>query len=270
MILEETYNLLKLRHEDLIKNLTITDIRIGIYLTAVLLSDGSCGTASTVVDSNSNCAKEKRDFEDFTPARIKGLKVIDLLETKKNLNLLVTLKLAVLNAISSKSIYTSGYRIIENTDPIELIDLKPYKTITLVGAFQSYIRKIATTGNKLFVLELDEKTLTADQKQFYIPANEYQSVLAKSDIVIITGLTLANNTIDGLLASVRPHSQVIVTGPSGNLIPDILFENKVNIIGATRITNPAMLLGIAGEAGAGYHLFQYCAQKICIVNEKQN
>ena len=267
-ILDKTYNLLKTTYENQIKDLTITDIRIGVFLTAVILSDGSCGTASTVVDPNLNCSKENRYFGEFTPSKIKGRKVIELLETERNLNLLVTLKIAVLNAISSKIISTSDYKIIENADPFDFVDLKAPKTITVVGAFQSYIRKISQTGNKLYVLEMDENALTEAQKQFYVPANEYSRVLPVSDIVIITGLTLVNNTIDGLLASIAPQAQVIVTGPSSNLIPDVLFENHVNIIGATRITDQKLLLDVVSEAGAGYHLFQYCAQKICIFNEK--
>jgi uncharacterized protein len=118
-------------------------------------------------------------------------------------------------------------------------------------------------------LELNENALSSDQKQFFVPANMYAEILPASDIIIITGLTLVNNTIDDLLSSVSSEAQVIVTGPSSSIIPDILFENKVNIIGATRITDYDLLLSIAGEAGAGFHLFKYCAKKICIVNDKK-
>ncbi|MFA6404220.1 MAG: DUF364 domain-containing protein [Salinivirgaceae bacterium] len=190
-----------------------------------------------------------------------------MLETNKTSPVIDTLKIAVLNAISSQLISGSNYKVLENTDPIDLIDLSLKKTITIVGGFQTYIQKIAETPNKLYVLELNESALSEDQKQFYIPANDYEKVLPISDIVIITGLTLVNNTIDGLLSSIKPNTQVIVTGPSSSIIPDILFRNKVTIIGATQITDPDMLFTIVSEAGAGFHLFKYCAQKICIINE---
>jgi DNA segregation ATPase FtsK/SpoIIIE-like protein len=60
---------------------------------------------------------------------------------------------------------TSG--AIEDKDPIELIDLNHKKTICVVGAFQSYINKIAATQNNLFVLELNENAFEENQKQFY-------------------------------------------------------------------------------------------------------
>ena len=48
-------------------------------------------------------------------------------------------------------------------------------------------------------------------------------------------------------------------------MPDILFENKVSIIGAVKITKPEILFDIVGEGGKGFHLFEYCAKKICIL-----
>ncbi len=268
MIIEQTINLLKTKYNHQFENLTVADVRIGVHLTAVLLSDGSCGVASTIPDQVSHCGKNNRDYGDFSPLKIQRQSVSKLLDTEKKSNLTDTLKVAVLNAISSKLIAESQYRIIENSDPIDLIDLSSAKTITLVGGFQTYIQKISETRNRLHVLELDEKALSEAQKKYYIPAAEYASVIPLSEIVIITGLTLVNNTIEGLLASISPGTRVIVTGPSSSIIPDVLFENKVNIIGATRITDPGILFSIAGEAGAGFHLFKYCARKISILNDQ--
>lgn len=268
MISELTFDLIKSKYNTRVGNLTITDVCVGVHLSAVKLSDGSFGVAGTINDSRVHCPKKDRDFGDFTPGRIKGLSVHDLFSTTKQSDITDTLKIAVLNAISSGLLIKSGYKIIEDTDPIDLIDLHSQKTITIVGGFQSYIQKISETKNKLYVLELDKNALTEDHKRFYVPAVEYNNILPISDIVIITGLTIVNKTIDGLLAAVSPDTQVIVTGPSANILPDILFENNVNIIGATRITNPEMLFPIVSEAGTGFHLIKYCAQKICILNEK--
>jgi len=225
--------------------------------------------ASTMAGHNCPPDKKDRDFGEFSPSKIAGRRVADLFETEKSSGIIDTLRIASLNAISSRMIAEGHYNILENADPIDLIDLDGKKNITLVGAFKSYIAKIAATGNHLSVLELDEDALTGEQKQYYVPAREYGKVLPGSDIVIITGLTLVNNTIDGLLSAIAPGTLVIVTGPSSSLIPDVLFSHRVNIIGATQVTDPGMLFTVAGEAGAGYHLFRYCAKKICIINENK-
>ena len=266
LIIEKTYNLLKSRYKKRFEELVISDVRIGLYLTAVRLSDNSTGTSATLTDDNPLCAKSKRNFGDFTPLRIKGQKVPDILELQKESGIISSLKTAVLNAVSSGIIASGHYKIIENSDPIQLLDLDSLKTITIVGAFQSYIRKVSETKNKLNVLEQNENALSPDQRKFFVPAADYIKVIPSSDIVIITGQTLVNRTIDELLAAVSPGTEVIVTGPSSGLLPDILFENKVTIIGTSRIIRPEILFDIVSEGGAGYHLFEYCAQKICILN----
>jgi uncharacterized protein len=267
MILEETMSFLRTKYSEKLEKLSISEVLMGIHLTAVKLTDGSYGIASSMSDNRLHCWKEERDFGDFTPSKMKGQRVLDLLDSTKKSGVIDTLKVAVLNAISSKMLTSKEYKILENTDPIDLLDLQSKKTITIVGAFPSYIRKISQTQNKLHVLELNENAFVEDQRQYYVPANEYKKVLPFSDIVIITGMTLVNNTIDRLLSSISPSAKTVVIGPSSNLIPDILFENKVSMIGATRITNPSLLFTVVGEAGTGYHLFKYCAQKICILNE---
>jgi len=80
---------------------------------------------------------------------------------------------------------------------------------------------------------------------------------------------LINNTLEGLLSAINSDSQVIVTGLSSSLIPDLLFENKINNIGGTRIINSYLMLSIVSEADSGYCLFKYCAEKICILNENK-
>ena len=265
MIVEKTYNLLKISHRNQLESLSISDVRIGIYLTAVRLSDGSTGASATLTDDKPFCAKVRRDFGDFTPLKIKGQRVMTLLESMKESNTLLSLKMAAMNAISSGFLSAGNYKIIVDKDPIELLDMNSRKTITIVGAFHSYIRKISETSNKLFVLEMNEAALPQEYKKFFIPASDYKKVLPESDIVIITGQTLVNNTIDDLLETIASGTEVIVTGPSGSILPDILFANKVTILGAVKITKPDILFDIVSEGGTGFHLFEYCAQKICIL-----
>ena len=98
-----------------------------------------------------------------------------------------------------------------------------------------------------------------------MPASGFREIIPKSDIVIITGQTLVNNTLDGLLSVIRKDSTVLVTGPSGSMLPDVLFEKGVRIIGATRVTKPELVFEVVGQAGLAYHMFEYCAQKISIL-----
>jgi len=266
MIFEKTYDLIRKRYKDF-DNLSITDVRIGLYLTAVHLSDDSWGTSATISDDQPVCAKSRRDFGDFTPLQIKGRKVSQILDTAKDSGIMSSLKTAVISALSSRFIESGNYNI-EYCDPVGLLKFSPGKNVTLVGAFQSYIRRIVQTGSNLRVLERNKNCLTEDQKEYFIPADQYNLILPHSDIVIITGQTIVNRTIDDLLSSITPGTEVVVTGPSSNLIPDVLFANKVSIIGTLKILDHKLLFDLVGEGGTGYHLFEYsAARKISIISD---
>lgn len=267
MILQQTIDLLKSKYANYIQNLTITDVRLGLFMTGIKLSDNSYGMSSTFPNIHMSCYKQDRDFGEYTPNRIAGLKVIDLLESDKQNGIVETLKVAALNAISSRFLHEQNYKIIPNADPIDLLDLNSGKTISIVGAFHSYIQKIAQTNSKMHVLELDENAIMEKDRKYFVPAEQYSTVLPYSHIVLITGLTLVNNTLDDLLKAIRPDAQIIVSGPSSSFIPDILFAKGVNIIGSVKITNPEVMFKVVSEGGSGYHTFKYCAEKICIVNE---
>lgn len=267
MIIEKTYNFLRQAYPELIEKVVIDHVQVGVFLTAVRLSDGSCGVASTLSSPPTHCRKKDRKFDAFTPTKIRGRAIKELFGNSPGNYITDTLKLAVLNAISSGIINNGKYKIVEDTDPVDLLDLNSQKKITIVGAFNSYIRKISETNSVLNVLELNENTFIDEHKRYYVPAGEYTKLLPASDIIIITGLTLVNNTINGLLDVIPDKCLVVITGPSSSIVPDVLFKHKVDIIGATKIHDPQMLFDVVREAGTGYHLFEYCASKICIVNE---
>ena len=266
-IINQTYQTILHNCKSEIEELMISKVLFGVNMTAVELSDNSIGVASTLFQKQSRPNKHNRYYGDFSPSKYCNQKVSDLFKFDRESNLIDTLRIAVLNAISAKQREAGGYKILENTDPIDLIDIKPGRKITLVGAFRSYIELLSQSGANLKVLELDKNIFIEEHKKYYVPAEEYKTILPNSDVVIITGLSLVNNTIDGLLGSANKESQIIVVGPSANMLPDILFKNGVNIIGATRYNSPVQLFKLIQEGANAYHLFQYCAQKICIINE---
>ncbi|HUX96821.1 MAG TPA: DUF364 domain-containing protein [Bacteroidales bacterium] len=267
MILSQTYEIIRKKIGSKLDGITVTDIRVGLFLTAIRLSDGSTGTSATFSTGHPLCSKESRDYGPMSPSKIKGTRVKDIMESTNESGIIASLKMSALNALSSELIQAGNYTVIEDSDPLSFVDLGHDKTITIVGAFQSYIRKISATGNKLYVLEMNKDTLSNEHKKLFVPSTEYKKVLPASDVVIITGQTLVNGTIDELLSEISDGTQVIVTGPSSGILPDILFENGVSVIGSVRITNPDILFDIVSEGGTGYHLFEHCARKISILKQ---
>jgi hypothetical protein len=82
MIIDDTIRYLLLNHTEAMNRLTIVEVRIGIHLTAVKLSDGSYGMAGTWVTSGGGAGAE-RDYGKFTPNHITGKSVAELFHHQK-------------------------------------------------------------------------------------------------------------------------------------------------------------------------------------------
>jgi len=268
MITDLTYKAIKSQYGSRLNTLTIDRIVAGIYLTAVKLSSGFSGLASNDLNSADNCTHSRnRGFGDFTPGNFKGHKIVDLFAIPEPTCFIKTVQLAVLNALSAELLEETKYTVIQNLDPMELIDLSEKKQVCVIGAFLSYIKKIAESSSELKIIELNENAIPMEYRQYYVPSELAHDVIGKSDIVIITGASLANDTLDKLLEIIPHKTKVILVGPTSSLLPDVLFAHGVDIVGATRITDSDKMLELVAEGAAGFHLFNYCATKICILNE---
>lgn len=67
-----------------------------------------------------------------------------------------------------------------------------------------------------------------------------RDVLSRADVVFITASTLANGTIDELLTYTGNARLVIVYGPTGSIIPDVLLERGVDYVTGINISNTAL------------------------------
>jgi uncharacterized protein len=267
MIIEETIQDLQETHADLVASQRIERLVVGIYFTAVQISGGDCGIAWSELAEKPCCsATHPRDMGAFTPGRLKGLPILDVLRRRDDRPFFESIKLATLNAVSARVIAQSHYTVVAGRDPLEWIDSSAGKVVTLVGAFPSFMDKLAERPGTLHVLELDAQAFPERHRRLYVPAARAAEILPHSDAVILTGSTLVNHTLDELLALIPPRAFTALVGPSCGLLPDVLFRKGVDLIGTIRILDPDMMFTVVSEGGAGYHLYGVCAEKVCILH----
>ncbi len=266
MIVEKTIQFILDKYALQYRNTTIEKIICGATFTAVQLSNGYCGLAKTECNEPAMHGHRRKESL-YLPGNIKGNKVLDFLKYHSNENYLDIIKLATINALSAEIMAKANYHIIENKDPLELVDITN-KRIAMVGAFCSYIRKLSQMPCTLKVLELNANAFEKEYIHLYIPAERFNEIFSNADIVIITGSTLANHTMEQLLSEVPKNATVIVVGPTSGILPEFLFEQQVSIIGATQVIDADKLFSVIAEGGAAYHLFDGgAARKICILHE---
>ncbi|HWQ67573.1 MAG TPA: DUF364 domain-containing protein [Methanospirillum sp.] len=70
------------------------------------------------------------------------------------------------------------------------------------------------------------------------PAEENREVLNDADVAIITGSTLVNGTFEEVVGYAK-HARIrAIYGSSAQLIPDVLFDNGINIAMSVAISDP--------------------------------
>jgi len=101
--------------------------------------------------------------------------------------------------------------------------------------------------------------LAREVKQALVDAGFEQTVL------LITGTTLINDTLEELLHLARPAARVTMVGPTVSLLPDAFLRRGADILGTVRITAPDEFLETLAEGGSGYHFLGRSAQKVVLV-----
>jgi len=121
------------------------------------------------------------------------------------------------------------------------------RRLAVVGHFPN-VARVRAGAAESWVLELRPQ---ADD----LPAGAAPEVLPRADAVGITGSTLANGTLEGLLALCPADAFVVLLGPTTPLSP-LLFEFGVDVLCGAVVDDPAAAVaGLAGPpATAGHRL----------------
>lgn len=99
-----------------------------------------------------------------------------------------------------------------------------------------------------------------------MPAEKAHEALSSCDTVIITGATMANRTIDDLLEYTKPGADVVVTGPTASMLPDVLFEHNVRALCGVQVIDPDAALDMLAEGEGALRLFHSrCVRKMNVL-----
>jgi uncharacterized protein len=112
------------------------------------------------------------------------------------------------------------------------------KNVALVGHFP-FTPKLRSAVGQLWVIE--QRPVEDDY-----PAEAAADLIPHADVVAITGSSLINHTLDGLLALCHPDALVIMLGPSTPLSP-VLFAHGVSILSCSRVVDEVAVLRTVGQ-----------------------
>jgi len=268
-LLQEVWDEIAVILGDELAELTVERIVIGIFFTGVKLSNGFGGISYTPVKTIPEavcCPSAARKLP--ASGRLRGEKAVRLLEDlHSGIPIRKTVAIAVLNALSAACWERSppeDYAIYRGFDAIDGIELADDDHVVVVGALEPYLKRLKARGKPFVVLEMDTAALKDDELPFYRHADDWPEVIPQADVLIVTGTTLINDTVQHLLARARPEATVIIVGPTSSLLPTPFFARGVHTIGGVLAHDPDTLLNLIAEGGSGYHFFRDAVDKIVL------
>ena len=264
-----------MRKSQIINQLNITpkDVRIGVFYTGIVLSTGHAGMSYTPVQEIPEAVCCPRSHAKMPQAgNLLNLPVADLMEYALDDNVLkASVGIATINALSAILLEDDHcpYKPSAYGNALDLIQISKEDTVVMVGAFPPFIKRIQEITKKLFVIEKNPRAVGKGGSVEIEPEARLQEIIPTGTVLIITGVTLVNHTLEPILGLARNARDIVVVGPTASVYPEPLFKRGVTVLGGVRVTDASKMIHLIGEAGSGYDFFEQCAEKIVIRNNKK-
>jgi uncharacterized protein (DUF4213/DUF364 family) len=246
---------------------------VGLFFTAVKLSTGHVGACATPIKAipDAVCCPSSAHAMLF-PGKMRGRPAADFLdEVRQRDGIRRAVGVATMNALGSLCWERRPHPDVDlefGVDAFDTAGLRPGQMVVVVGAFVPFLRKLKKRGQPYLVLEQDPATLNADELPFYRHAAHAPAVVPQADVLLVTGTTLVNDTLDEILAAARPDACKVVVGPTVGLVPDVYLRRGCGVLGTIRVTRGDEFLDVLAEGGSGYHFFGRSAEKVVLKSRR--
>jgi len=271
-VIAETIEILEERSPTPLKDVWIDDLVIGIFFTGVKLSTGHAGCAFTPIGEIPEAVCCPTTTARMPQAgKLGGSPISDILKYALDPNVLKSaIGVATLNALTQWVIESEdgrGYKVTRDRDGFDLLEIQPDNTVTLIGAFGPYIRRLKMMGNPFYIVEKNPQTLREDEMKYFRHESEMSPTIEKSDAIIITGTAIVNHTIDPILSMITNGKRTAIIGPTASLFPDAFFKRGLQVMAGVKILDSDLMIKILKQGGSAYHLLKECSEKIAFVRK---
>ncbi|MCL4712013.1 MAG: hypothetical protein KJZ73_12290 [Pseudorhodoplanes sp.] len=268
-LLSETIEAIRKFAPEGIAEIPIERAVVGLFFTGVKLATGHVGACATPVKTipEAVCCPSSAHAMPF-PGKMRGRPAIGFLDDVHHENgIRRAVAVAAMNALAAYCWDCRPHSDVDLESGIDAFDaanIRPGQFVVVVGAFVPFLRALKQRGQRFVVLEQDPATLKADEMPFYRHASQTAEIVPQADVILVTGTTLLNDTLDDILAMARPDACKVVVGPTVGLVPDAYLRRGCDILGSIQVTHPNEFLDILAEGGSGYHFFGKSAQKVVL------
>jgi uncharacterized protein (DUF4213/DUF364 family) len=270
MILEKTVDLVKSIYKyHKILPPKINRVVIGLGYTGVELLayayEPLMGVANTLPEIINNFDCSQVSF----PGKLNQKKPGELLEwAYRPPSLEKIIGIATLNAMSQHILQVQNpYHEIRG-DLIEFLKIQNSSKILFIGNIGPLIKKVGRISKNITIVEKNPKHWKVDQehslKQDIVQLSSEEMDI---DYLFCTGSSLVNDTLEKILEIFKKKvKKIILIGPSASMLPDILFDYGIDLIGGMRFFDSDSAIRVLQEGG-GTKVFKSFGKKYNYVKE---
>lgn len=225
--------------EDVISTLQdaqVKEVRIGLHWTAVIVERNgalSCGLASTVNNTH---------HEEGVPDVKQAGSLCDM-------NGLALANLALSSSSIENSIGIAAINAMLVPEPSKWVEINAEhviaekgagKSVAIIGSFP-FVSRIKDGLKKLYVFDLNPKAGEYSPRQM-------EQILPAVDLIAVTGMTLVNHTLEGILQYCNPDAIKMIMGPS-TFLSDVLFDYGFHLVSGAHVEQIEPALQAMSEGG---------------------
>ena len=166
--------------------------------------------------------------------------------------------IAALNALSQFVIEMNkeNYNFYSNLDILKVLPLSPESKVGMIGVIGPFVEYL-TNNSKKFIIVDDNPAITEGKTpQGYIISRDIKS-LADADIVLMTGSTIIEHSLEGPINIVKNATFKVVIGPTASWIPDIAFDLGLNATCGMRFKEPLRAFKTIMQGGGTRYFAKY-------------
>jgi len=233
----------------------VSDVRIGLGYTGVMLEDGRAGVAYTFRgEAKGGCSV----FKKFRPISGRhSSELLPLLTSEDPIEAAVGLACA--NALIRVEDEGS-----QNGDVLEHFDLLSDDHVGMVGYFGPLVEIIKKRVRALTVFEKVEQA-----SGLIRPAEEAEETLPRCQVALITATSIINHSIDTLLEAAATCREVVILGASTPLMPEVFSPRGVTLLSGVIVRESREVMQILSEGG-GMRYFGPNIRKVSLRVTKGN
>lgn len=251
--------------------ITVERAVIGLFFTGVKLSSGEAGACATPREAvpEGVCCPLSAGRAPFRV--LHGRPAAELMrDAARPEGLARAVGIATLNALAERCWRRRPHPAMElrpGVDAFDAAGIGEGEQTVLVGAFIPFLKELKRRRLPYLVLEQNPAALKAEELPFYRPADEACAVVPQADVLLVTGATLLNDTLEDLLALARPETRVTVVGPTVGFLPDPFLARGADVLGSVRVTEPDAFLDLLAEGGSAPHFLGRHAEKVVLARK---